>query len=116
MYTSDATEQLLLSIASAPSAFCNIGFTYWDSSKICKGAPLALDGGWYCPTEDGCRLACCLEQEMSKEAKKKWEKEEVLQTSVQSYYLKNCSFTHFANKKCLLYLSWIQQTGTVDVF
>lgn len=53
---------------------------------------------------------------MSKEAKKREEREEVFKKYVQPYYLKNCSFTHFANKKGLLYLSSIQQTGTIDVF
>lgn len=73
------TKQLFLYIASA---FCNIGFTYWDFSKIYIGAPLALGGGWYCPREDGCILACCLEQEMSKEAIKHDEKEKVFKRSV----------------------------------
>lgn len=112
--TSDTTKQLFLFIASAPSAFCNTCFTYWDFAKTYTGAPPALGEGWYCPTEAGCTLACYLEQEMSKEAKKHEEREEVLKTSVQSYLI-NCWFTHFANKEGLLYLE-SKQTGTVDVF
>jgi len=36
---------------------------------------------------------------MSKEAENHEERKRVLKASVQSYFFKNCSFTHFANKK-----------------